>query len=109
MGSRLWWWKELLAGLFRPVGRRPTGNPDWPDPAATLPTSALVALPTGLPTVSVDNRVIVFPEAREDAAAAEAARLRAEGRRVVEARMSATELATLTAEDPTVTVEYRQN
>jgi hypothetical protein len=28
---------------------------------------------------------------------------------VVEARMSATELATLTAEDPTVTVEYRQN
>jgi hypothetical protein len=109
MGSWLWWWKELLAGLFRPVGGRPTGNRDWPDPAATIPESTLVAMPTGLPTVSVDNRLIVFPEAREDAAAAEATRLRAEGRQVFEARMSATELATLTAEDPTVTVEYRQN
>ncbi|MFG2059172.1 hypothetical protein ACGFI9_34660 [Micromonospora sp. NPDC048930] len=107
MGSRLWWWRELLVGLLKPRPHGADRRDADHDPSALTPQTVLVPAPARLPTVCVDNLVVVFPEAQEAAAAREAARLRLEGRRVVETRMSATELAMLAAEDPSVTVEYR--
>jgi hypothetical protein len=107
VGLRLWWWRELLVGLVKPRphgdGRRDVDQ----GASALIEQSVQVPMPARLPTVCVDNLIMVFPEAQEGAAAREAARLRLEGRRVVEARMSATELAMLAAEDLSVTVEYR--
>ena len=60
-----------------------------------------------LRVVIVDNLVAVYPGSQVEAAEREAARLRGEGRRVFETRMSASELAMLAVDDPGVTVEYR--